>query len=107
MSAMKNVYNLITEAFSRIRKEEKDYTITVRCSNTMAAYISIVITTKDLTSNGIANLHLVLDSRGRLTYLNGNNSLFSVSNWNTMYDVFNYELCDIFHIPMPVDDEDD
>lgn len=93
----------MTDAFSRIRKDEKDYQVRVTSSNTMAVYVNIVITSRDLTRNGITNLHLVLDPRGVLRYLNGNNSLFSISEWNSIYSVFDEELHDVIHIPMPIE----
>lgn len=107
MSTMRNVYNLMTDAFSRIRKDEKDYQVRVTSSNTMAVYVNIVITSRDLTRNGITNLHLVLDPRGVLRYLNGNNSLFSISEWNSIYSVFDEELHDVIYIPMPIEYIDD
>ena len=88
--AMRNIHNLITDAFKEIRKPEENYEIHVGSSN---RFTSVYIAGRD-NSNGVMNLYLAHDSAGRLTNLDGNNSLFSNDEWWRIFSIFEDQIYD-------------
>jgi len=87
---MKNIHNLITDVFKEIRKPEENYEIHVASNN---RFTSVYIAGRD-NSNGVMNLYLIQDSAGHLTDLDGNNSLFSNSDWLRIFSIFEDQIYD-------------
>lgn len=90
---MKNVYNLITDAFVRIGKNESEYTITVEYTEFTLRSYTITITPRYAASNaqgGTATIVLLLNSE-LIDYYETNN-LFEPVDWERFCDVFEWQI---------------
>ena len=81
---MKNIYNLISDAFTSMRNEgfETDYIIDVQHNEEPFRSYDIIIQSKNQNTTGLASLVLLLDNFGNLLDYQDTNSLFINSNWD-------------------------
>lgn len=80
---MKNVYNLISDAFDAMdnrENRETDYTIDVQSAEPSS--YSIYIVSKNQNATGSATVNLILDNSGNLLDYEDTNDLFINSNWD-------------------------
>jgi hypothetical protein len=92
---MKNVYNLISDAFQRLEEGENiesNYDITVNFTETNLRYYDIQIKSKNPNTLGSASLLLSLDFNNALIDYEGRNDLFINSNWDIFYSVFDQQI---------------
>lgn len=87
---MKNVYNLITDAFVRIGKNESEYTITVEYTEFTLKSYTITITPRYAHAHGTATVVLLLNSE-LLDYYETNN-LFEPVDWERFCDIFEWQI---------------
>ena len=87
---MKNVYNLITDAFVRIGEDETKYSITVEYTEFTLKTYTITITSRDTSVAGSASIVLLLNSE-LLDYYETNH-LFGPSDWERFCDVFEWQI---------------
>jgi hypothetical protein len=88
---MKNVYNLISDAFKRLgegENNESDYNITVNFTETNLRQYHIKIKSKNPNTFGSATLVLSLDFSDNLIDYEATNDLFINSNWDLFCLVF-------------------
>ena len=93
MPAMKNVYNLITDAFRRIRRDETKYTIDVQITEGFN-YRNYNITIKDPSITGLATLTLVTDLHDYLLEYGDTNDLFLNETWDSFCYTFESQVTD-------------
>lgn len=100
--AMKNVYNLITDAFAVLDHgiRESDYKIDVVYTDMIILSYEITIRPVDPEVTGTAFLHLMLNRQNDLLDYDDTNDLFLNSNWDSFCFVFERQ------IPDPIDVED-
>ena len=82
---MKNVYNLISDAFEQMDTRdgiETDYTIKVDAIQEPVVMYRITIKSKNPNAIGSANLILTLDSQNNLLDYQDVNDLFVNDNWD-------------------------
>lgn len=91
---MKNVYNLITDAFVRIGKNESEYTITVEYTEFTLRSYTITITPRYGASGGSATIVLLLNSSDNLLDYYETNNLFDFESWERFCDVFEWQIQD-------------
>lgn len=72
---MKNIYNLITDAFLRIDKKESDYTVQV---HKFQHSYQITITKRSME---MAFLNIIIGSRNNLIEFHDINTLFTEVDW--------------------------
>jgi hypothetical protein len=92
---MKNVYNLISDAFKHLgegENNESDYNITVNFTETNLRQYDIKIKSKNLNTLGSASLLLRLDFNNSLIDYEGANDLFINSNWILFCSVFERQI---------------
>lgn len=88
---MKNIYNLITDAFTRIGKDETEYSITIEC--TEYTLISYTITIKPIDPGaGSSTIFLLLNTSEELLDYYETNDLFESLVWERFCDVFEWQL---------------
>ena len=93
---MKNVYNLITDAFVRIGKNESEYTITVEYTEFTLRSYTISITPRYAVSAvvGTAAIVLLLNPSNNLLDYYETNDLFEPVDWERFCDVFEWQIQD-------------
>lgn len=95
---MKNIYNLITDAFTSMRNEglETDYLIEV-ISNDTSNFRTHVINIKSKNQNAIgsASLTLTLDLNNNLIDYEDINDLFINDNWNRFCLTFEQQIANL------------
>lgn len=79
---MKNIYNLLTDAFVIIRKDERDYNIIIE------GQCSISIKNRNRTDDSIANILLFMTNNQELYDFHYNNTLFTEDEWHEFCNVF-------------------
>lgn len=91
---MKNVYNLISDAFTQMDREgiETDYTINVDFVEQPLKIYTITIKSKNPNAIGSATLVLTLDNANALIDYSDQNDLFINSNWDRFCVVFEGQL---------------
>ena len=91
---MKNVYNLITDAFVRIGKNESEYTITVEYTEFTLRSYTITITPRYAVSAvvGTAAIVLLLNPSNNLLDYYETNNLFDFESWERFCDVFEWQI---------------
>jgi hypothetical protein len=95
---MKNVYNLISQAFDRLghqQHRESDYNVTVVFTDTVFPSYEITIQPRDSSVQGSAFLHLMLNREGDLINYDETNDLFINQNWDRFCGIFEEQLVDI------------
>ena len=88
---MKNVYNLITDAFSGLAHGEhrdSDYNVKVVFTETVFRSYEITIKSRDPTVCGSAFLHLMLNRQDELLDYDDTNDLFLNDNWEIFCHIF-------------------
>jgi hypothetical protein len=85
---MKNIYNLLTEAFNYIEIDESDYEVTV------FDYYKVKITKKQNAENNIgsAYLNLVMGRNNTLYDFTENNTLFNRILWSRFCNIFDEQI---------------
>jgi hypothetical protein len=84
---MKNIYNLITDAFVRIGKDESEYSITIQYTESI---IDITIKPLNTRVTGTSSITLLLDFSNELLDYYGNNDLFD--DWDRFCEVFEWQI---------------
>ncbi len=95
MPPMRNIYNLITDAFSGLgyhEHNECDYLVEVKYSDTVLRSYEITIKSRDPNVDGLAFLHLMLNAQDELVDYDDANSLFIDSNWDLFCEVFELQI---------------
>jgi hypothetical protein len=94
MPPMKNIYNLISDAFTQMDREgiETDYTIDVEFVEQPLKTYTITIKSKNPNAIGSATLVLTLDNANNLIDYSDQNDLFINSNWDRFCVVFEGQL---------------
>lgn len=95
MPPMKNVYNLITDAFSTLghhEHNESDYKVDIVYTNTVIVSYEITIKSRDPVISERAFLHLILDSNNKLLGFDDTNNLFHDDNWERFCLVFEAQI---------------
>lgn len=87
---MKNLHNLITDAFVRIGKDETKYSITIEYTEFTLRSYGIVINSLDPGISGSASIVLLLNSSNQLIDYYEMNDLFD--EWPRFCDVFEWEI---------------
>lgn len=87
---MKNVYNLITDAFVRIGEDETKYSINVEYTEFTLRSYGITITSRDPSAQGTASIVLLLNSE--LIDYYEMNDLFEEESWLRFCDVFEWQI---------------
>ena len=93
---MKNIYNLITDAFNTLghnENKESDYLIDVKYTSTVVRSYEITITSRNPEESGKAFLHLILDSSNHLIDYDDLNDLFLNNNWYRFCSTFEGQIC--------------
>ena len=88
---MKNVYNLITDAFRGLGNGEhrdSDYNVKVVFTETVFRSYEITIKSRDPTVTGTAFLHLMLNLQDELLDYDDTNDLFLNDNWEIFCNIF-------------------
>ena len=85
---MKNIYNLLTDAFERIGKNESDYYVIVQDN------YKVTITSRLLPEINYASLRLIMRADGELYDYRDENTLFTNDEWN--------EFCSVIERQIPV-----
>lgn len=88
---MKNVYNLITDAFSGLahgEHRESNYKVDVVFTETVFRSYEITIKPRDPAVSGTAFLHLMLNRQDELLDYDDTNDLFLNDNWETFCHIF-------------------
>ena len=88
---MKNIYNLITDAFVRIGKDESEYSITIQYTEANLMYCDIIIKSLNPRVTGTASITLLLNFSNQLLDYYGNNDLFD-EGWDRFCDVFEWQI---------------
>ena len=91
MPEMKNVYNLITDAFSGLGHQEhreSEYFIDVVYTETFPRSYKITIRSRNPNATGSALLTLIMDHANRLIDFTDTNDLFLNDNWDRFCNVF-------------------
>ena len=78
---MKNIHNLITDAFVNMRLNESDYNISVTYLNNRDIDVTIGLKNATNASVNLATLYLEMSGNRLLDYQE-NNSLFNNDAWN-------------------------
>jgi hypothetical protein len=95
MPPMKNVYNLITDAFARLGNgahREENYIITVSFTETNVRIYDIKIKSKNPNSIGSANLILTLNLNNHLIDYDDTNDLFMNNIWDRFCITFEEQI---------------
>jgi len=87
---MKNVYNLLTDAFVRMGKDESMYSITIQY--TEFGLRSYRVTISPLCGGSSASLVLLLNSSDVLVDYYEVNDLFEGETWERFCDVFEWQI---------------
>jgi hypothetical protein len=77
---MKNIHNLVTDAFVNMGLNESDYIVSVTHLYNRDIDVSIILKNATSTTNS-ANLYLTMSGHRLLDYQEDNN-LFNNDNWN-------------------------
>lgn len=88
---MKNVYNLLTDAFVRMVKDESMYSITIQYTEFGLRSYRITIRSRD-SFDDTASIVLLLNSSDRLIDYYEVNDLFEGEHWQRFCDVFEWEI---------------
>ena len=88
---MKNIYNLITDAFSRMGENESNYTIKVDFTeSTLKSYtVSIKLRNAENTA-GSASVIIIADLSDNFLYYDEENTLFE--DWDKFCEVLDFNL---------------
>lgn len=91
---MKNIYNLITDAFTRIGKDETKYSITIEYTEfTLRSYGIRIMPLEPVTgSEASAAIVLLLNSSDQLIDYYEMNDLFDDLSWKRFCDVFEWQM---------------
>jgi len=90
---MKNIYNLITDAFVRIGRDESVYSITIQYTEFGLRSYRITITPLGAASaSASASVVLLLNSSDMLVDYYEVNDLFEEEPWQRFCDVFEWEI---------------
>ena len=89
---MKNIYNLITDAFTRIGKDETKYSITIEYTEFTLRSYGIVINSLDPGISGSSSIVLLLNSSDQLIDYYEMNDLFDDLSWQRFCDVFEWQI---------------
>jgi len=94
---MKNVYNLITDAFVRIGKNESEYSINVEYTEFTLRSYGITITPRNPLIEGSGGnessaIVLLLNSSNELIDYYETNNLFVPLEWERFCDVFEWQI---------------
>ena len=92
---MKNVYNLITDAFSGLGDQEhreSEYFIDVLYTDTFPRKYKITIRSRNPNATGSALLTLIMDHANRLIDFTDTNDLFLNYNWDSFCNVFEEQI---------------
>jgi hypothetical protein len=89
---MKNLHNLITDAFVRIGKDETKYSITIEYTEFTLRSYGIVINSLDPGISGSSSIVLLLNSSNKLIDYYEMNNLFADESWSRFCDVFEWEI---------------
>ena len=89
MPPMKNIYNLLSDAFQRIHEDERTYTVKV------VDKYKVTITKNEVA--GVANLELFLNTRDELFDYDDSNSLFNNDAWSDFCMVIEYQIPMVNH----------
>jgi hypothetical protein len=82
---MKNIYNLVSDAFDAMRGHtETNYNITVKEGR---GYCDVTIRSRKVNSTRTATLSLTLDPNDNLLDFHYTNNLFTNNNWDMFCDV--------------------
>jgi hypothetical protein len=93
---MKNIHNLITDAFNTLghfENNESNYFIDVKYTNTVIRSYEITIRSRNPEVEGNAFLHLILDSSNNLMDYDDLNDLFLNNNWYRFCSTFEGQIC--------------
>ena len=83
---MKNIFNLLTDAFDAIGKIETDYNVGV------TEYYKVKITSSDPSRQGEATLTLIMRNNGDLYDYRDVNTLFTEQDWDTFCRVIEHQI---------------
>ena len=90
---MKNIYNLITDAFVRIGEDETKYSITVEYTEFTLRSYGVTIKSRDPSrSSGTATIVLLLNTSNELVDYYEMNDLFEALVWERFCDVFEWQI---------------
>ena len=92
---MKNVYNLITQAFNGLghgEHRESEYKVDVVFTEAVFRSYEITIQSRDLAVDRRAFLHLMLNHQDDLLDYDETNDLFINENWDRFCEVFEGQL---------------
>lgn len=89
---MKNIYNLITDAFVRIGKDETKYSITIEYTEFTLRSYGIRINSLDPGISGNSSIVLLLNASNDLIDYYEMNDLFADESWSRFCDVFEWEI---------------
>lgn len=89
---MKNLYNLITDAFARIGEDESVYSINIQYTEFTLRSYGIVINSLDPGISGSASIVLLLNSSNELIDYYEMNELFEGGRWERFCDVFEWQI---------------
>lgn len=97
---MKNIYNLITDAFTRIGKDETKYSITIEYTEfTLRSYGIRIMPLEPVTGSeasavtaATAAIVLLLNSSDQLIDYYEMNDLFDDLSWQRFCDVFEWQM---------------
>jgi hypothetical protein len=83
---MKNIFNLLTDAFDRIGKIETNYYVVV------SEYYKIKITSREASQQGEAELTLIMRNNGDLYDYRDVNTLFTEQDWDSFCRVIEQQI---------------
>ena len=89
---MKNLHNLITDAFVRIGKDETKYSITIEYTEFTLRSYGIRINSLDPGISGNSSIVLLLNASNDLIDYYEMNDLFADESWSRFCDVFEWEI---------------
>ena len=78
---MKNIYNLLSDAFVSMNLDELEYEIKITYSNYLFPYYDILIKSRNPNAIGSASLNLILNFEHELIDYHPLNSLFTRNQW--------------------------
>jgi len=81
MAPMKNIYNLLSDAFASMKVNELEYEIKITYSNYLFPYYDILIQSRNPEVHGSATLNLILNFHEELIDYHPLNNLFTRNQW--------------------------
>lgn len=85
---MKNIYNLITDAFSRMGENQSQYITKVEYTESLVKTYKVSIESRDLS--GKATVVLIADLSDNFLYYDEENTLFE--DWDKFCEVLDFNL---------------